>query len=51
MEKVKYNYGTILFNDCTYRNEVINKTGNGFGMVKKSTMIDPRFINVKKVQG
>lgn len=51
MEKIKHNFGAILFNDCSYRNEVINKTGNGFGMGKKSNMIDPRFINIKKVQG
>jgi len=46
---VEYGYGTILFNDCSYRNELINKKGVGFGLGKKTNSTDSRFVNMKKM--
>ena len=42
-----YSRGDILFNDCSYRNQLLSKEGLGFCLGKQ--LVDPRFVNAKKV--
>lgn len=42
-----YDKGWILFNDCSYRHQLLSREGLGF-CLGKSTNTDPRFVNTKK---
>lgn len=47
VELREFNKGDILFNDCSYRNQLMSKEGLGFCLGK--SIVDPRFVNVKKM--
>lgn len=47
VELKKYDRGWILFNDCSYRNQLLSKEGLGFCLGRAITT-DPRFVNAKK---
>ena len=47
IELKDYQRGDILFNDCSYRNQLLSKEGLGFCLGKQ--LVDPRFVNAKKL--
>jgi len=47
IELKDYKYGEILFNDCSYRYQLLSKEGLGFCLAK-NVISDPRFIRNKK---
>ena len=44
LEKRVYEKGTILFNDGSYRSELLSKVGKGFGLAKRPKNTDTRFL-------
>lgn len=47
LELRTYQRNDILFNDCSYRNQLLSREGLGF-CLGRSSAPDPRFVNAKK---
>lgn len=50
LQKKTYEKGAILFNDCSYRVEMISPPGKGYGLAKYSHKADARMIQSSSLQ-